>query len=164
MTVLDPRCEKMLSYHLMKTHDPSIKRWDTQLSPMQYFCNNKGFYFTKAMNDTIYGYENGIFSRKYVIDFGSNAVPEKVRRQKGYTLQDFSSSSYEGNIERVIENDSLITFMFSKGNKLGYTFFDKRTLQSKSYALTTFNINQYYQMLLPLGSWNGRIIASVQPI
>jgi len=164
MTMMDSTCKNILSYHLLKTHDPSIKRWGSQLSPLQYYAGHTGFYFTKALDDTIYGYERGVFSRKYVIDFGSSAVPQAVREKTRYTLDDFSHSSYQGGIERICENDSLVSFMFSNGNMPSYAFFDKNTLQSRSYSLVMFNIDKYYQMLLPIGSWNGRVIARVEPM
>lgn len=163
MTVMDPACKKMLSCHLSKTHDPAVKRWDTDVSPLQYFSDNKGFYFTRVLNDTIYSYRDSTFSRKYVIDFGKDRIPEQIKQKKKFRMRNFQATNYEGNIQRIVEDDSLVSFMFSKGRNPAYTFFDKHTLQSKSFEMVFFNINKYNQMLLPIGNWNGKMIISLSP-
>jgi len=164
MTVMDADCRRILSYHLIKSHNPPAKRWGPDISPIQYFRDNSGFYFTKAMNDTIYSYRDGIFSRAYTVDFGKHKIPDEVKSRRRFSLNAFQGTSYEGNIERIVDNDSVLFFMFSKGNQPGYAFVDKQTLQTKSVRMVLFNIDKYFQMLVPVGSWDGNIVASLLPV
>jgi hypothetical protein len=164
MTTLDSNGNKVLSCNFPQTDNPAVGRWMTAASPMQNFESGKGFFLTKPMNDTIFAFEKGVFSRKYYIDFGKFQVPEKLRLQNGYTLEKFRAAHYMSNIERVAEGDSLISFLFGFGGLPAFALVDKQTLHSRGYAIALFNIDGYYQTLLPIGSSNGRVITQVDPL
>lgn len=163
LVVLNPECKKILSYHFPKTHDPSIKRWKSEVSPLQINTSNTGFYYTRILNDTIYNYKNGVFAKSYVMDFGKNKIPDRIRKKEKYTIDEFLLTKYMGNIERVHETDSVVSFTFYNGNTLSYHQYNKNSKVNKTVPMAFFRIDSYLQTMLPVGSGTDEYICKLEP-
>lgn len=164
MVVMDSACRQMQSFHFSKTQNPSVERWRFSESSIQPFNHNNGFYFTKAMTDTIYNFSSGAFGRKYAVDFGDYKIPSKMRRSQNFSLTDFFKSQYCGDIQQIFENDSLLTFRFQQGGNPNFVFLDKSTLQNKIYRTILVDFNKQFNTLNIIGSWNNKFIIAIEPL
>lgn len=163
ISVLDSSARSFLSFHLPKSTDPSVKRWGMEGSPIFPAVTDGDFYFTKALSDTIFSFENGTFKRKYYVEFGNDAIPPKYKKDKSFTFQKFIKSEYSGNIDKIADADSTLFFTFSRKGIIHYGVLDKISGVLKDCNLITLKIDNYFQMVSIAGATKGNIFIEIQP-
>jgi hypothetical protein len=164
LTAYDSTFRKVEGLYSLKTSNPPIMRWSYEMSPLQIFNTNRGFYYTKPMNDTIFSYSEGNFKANYAIDFGEHTLPDSIKKNPAYTLTDFFKSNYCGEIQQVFENDSIIFFRFQKGAILNYVFLSKKSNATKVYNSIMLNLNIMLLQVYITGMHNNKFVMKIDPI
>lgn len=163
LTNFDSTFTKITGKYFTKTNNPAVKQPWLLPNPLKVFNTNLGFYYTQPMNDTVFAFSNNNFKKKYALNFGKYAVPENIKQDTSFTLKEFLESTYCGQIQNTVENDSLLFFTFQKGSILNFTFLDKKDNAVKVYGAITVNFILHVQALLPITSYGNMFFITVEP-
>ena len=158
--VLDPTGKKMLSLHYAPPFDQLP--WLNEHFPLHPFSDNSGFFYSDALNDTIYAYKDTAFQRAYVVDFGSKKTPLSEVTSRP-TLAEFSNTTYAGNISQVVDLDGMVCFRFYWEQRYPVTFFNTETQKARTFFPLIFSADPLAIIPTILCSHNGSIYFSIDP-
>jgi hypothetical protein len=161
--VLDSTLSKIKHVYLKKHNGNHEKLWTPTPFPMQTFTNNNGFYYTEALNDTIYSYRGDSLQREYVINFGKYTAPASFRKKKNLSLSDFWNSPYGSNISAVLDADSILTFKTQIAGRPYYHFYDKRSGKTATFNNILLKNKDYYAIVDFIGGEGSRLFFTVEP-
>jgi len=164
MIVLDSTLSKIKHVHLKKHNRKGEKLWTPTSYALQGFTNNRGFYYTEALNDTIYSYRGDSLQKEYVINFGNYTAPASFREKKNLTLPDFWNSKYGGNISSVFDADSILTFKTQIAGRPYYIFYDKHTGKVATFKNILLQSKDYYAAVNFIGGEGSRLFFTVEPV
>lgn len=164
MIVLDSSLSTIKNVHLQKHNGKNEKLWTPTPFPLQVFTNNRGFYYTEALNDTIYSYRGDSLQKEYVINFGNYSTPESFRKKKNLMLPDFWNSQYGGDISAVFDADSILTFKTQIAGRPYYSFFDKRTGKVATFNNILLKSKDYYAVVDFIGGEGSRLFFTIEPV
>jgi len=164
IVVLDSTLSKIKRVFLKKYNHKGEKLWRPNPFPLQDFTNNTGFYYTEAVNDTIYAYSGDSLQRKYVIDFGKNTAPASFRDKSNLSLSDFWTSKYGGNIAAVFDADSLLIFKTQIAGLPYFHFYDKNTKGIATFKNVLLKSKDFYSVVNFIGGEGNRLFFTVEPV
>jgi hypothetical protein len=160
IAILDPTAKQVKGLHYSPPYDKLA--WMNEKYPIHPFSDNSGFFYSDALNDTIYSYKDGVFRRAYVVDFGKKKTPLSMINS-GSTLADFSSSKYAGNISQVIDLTDIVSFKFYTEQKYPVTFIDKKTNLSRTFFPLLFDAQPLVIIPNILCGYKNNIYFSIDP-
>jgi hypothetical protein len=163
LNALDTTLSTIEAVYLLKRHSKGDVGWLPSAFPMQPFTDNTGFFYTEALNDTIYTYKSHSLQRSYVIDFGSNAMPESYIQMRKHNIYDFWKTNYGGSICNVFQTDSLISFKTTISGQNYFHFANRITHDVKNFQFFAFRTKYFFSIAQFVGASKDRFFFTVEP-
>lgn len=86
--------------------------------------NSKGVYVTKALENSIYYFDNNNLKKKYSINFEKHELPEEFRNS--FSSYRKHALDYKYLSKPILENDNLLAFYYMKKSRITFFIFDKK--------------------------------------